>query len=98
MKIHANARTCPHCRVLIVSRVIDQGERPAVVAELFRVSIPTVNKWVKRFRGTGLEGLYDRSSRPHRIPRQLLTPGKELHDAVMAVLHTPPIAWRVAER
>lgn len=104
MKIHANARTCPHCRALIVSRVIEETERPTAVAKLFRVSVPTVNKWVKRFRREGLEGLEDRTFRPHRIPRQLLKPGKGLHEAVMSVLHTPPIecgfnrtTWRLRD-
>src|SRR5688572_28610720 len=104
MKIHANARTCPHCRALIVSRVIDEMERPTAVAKLFRVSVPTVNKWVGRFRREGLKGLGDKTSRPHRIPRQLLNPGKELHEAVMSVLHTPPIecgfnrtTWRLPD-
>lgn len=60
------------------------------VARQFRVSVRTVVKWVKRYRREGGDGLKDKSSRPHRIPRQLLKPGKELHDAVMSVLHTPP--------
>jgi len=90
VKIHAGARTCPHCRAVIVSRVLEGGRQPTAVAREFRVSVPTVRKWVRRFQGDGLEGLRDNSSRPHRIPRQLLKPGKELHDAVMSVLHTPP--------
>jgi transposase InsO family protein len=35
------------------------------------VSDRTVRKWVARFRADGREGLRDRSSRPHRSPRQL---------------------------
>lgn len=104
MKIHAGARTCPHCRALIVSRVLEGGRQPTAVAREFRVSVPTVRKWVRRFQGDGLEGLRDNSSRPYRIPRQLLKPGKELHDAVMSVLHTPPIdcgfnrtTWRLRD-
>jgi transposase InsO family protein len=34
------------------------------------VSQKTAGKWVGRFRTAGLDGLVDRSSRPHRIPRQ----------------------------
>ena len=49
MKLHANAQTCPHCRLLIVSRVMD-GQMPVSVAQDFRVSIKTVFKWVARFR------------------------------------------------
>ena len=32
MELHANARTCFHCRSLIVSRVIDKREMPALVS------------------------------------------------------------------
>ena len=40
-----------------------------VAAEL-GVSRRTVYKWLSRYRQQGFEGLRDRSSRPHRIPRQ----------------------------
>ena len=89
MKLHANAQTCPHCRSLIVSRVMD-GQKAASVARDFRVSSKTVFKWIARFRAEGSVGLDDRSSRPHRIARRHLQPGKELNDAVFALLHTPP--------
>jgi transposase len=89
MKLHTNAQTCPHCRLLIVSRVMD-GQMPAAVARDFRVSTKTVFKWLARFRAEGSIGLEDRSSRPHRIARRYLQPGKELSDAVFALLHTPP--------
>jgi transposase len=103
MKLHANAHTCPHCRSLIVSRVIG-GQMPASVARDFRVSTRTVFKWVARFRAEGAVGLDDRSSRPHRIARRHPQPGKELSDAVFALLHTPPrdsgfnrTTWRLAD-
>lgn len=90
MKLHRNARTCPHCRSLIVSRVTDAGQPPTAVALEFKVTEGTVRKWLKRFRSEGAAGLTDRSSRPNRIPRRYLQPGEELHDAVFALLHTPP--------
>jgi transposase len=103
LKLHANAHTCPHCRFLIVSRVMD-GQMVASVARDFRVSAKTVHKWVARFRAAGSTGLEDRSSRPHRIARRNLEPGKELGEAVFALLHTPPrdsgfnrTAWRLAD-
>lgn len=34
------------------------------------VSRRTVHKWLKRYRQAGIEGLGDRSSRPHRSPKQ----------------------------
>jgi transposase len=103
MKLHANAQTCPHCRSLIVSRALD-GQTAASVARDFRVSIKTVFKWIARFRADGSLGLDDRSSRPHHIARRYLQPGKELSDAVFALLHTPPhdsgfnrTTWRMAD-
>jgi transposase len=103
MRLHANAQTCPHCRSLIVSRVLD-GHRAASVARDFRVGTKTVLKWIARFRAEGPGGLDDRSSRPHRIARRYLQPGKPLNDAVFALLHTPPrdsgfnrTTWRLAD-
>ncbi|GAI49228.1 unnamed protein product, partial [marine sediment metagenome] len=40
-------------------------------ARLFEVSRPTVYKWVQRYRIEGLEGLNDRSRRPHHSPNAL---------------------------
>ena len=40
-------------------------------ARLFEVSRPTVYKWVGRFNSEGLQGLKDRSRRPHRSPHAL---------------------------
>ena len=40
-------------------------------ARLFEVSRPTVYKWVQRYRTEGLEGLNDRSRRPHHSPNAL---------------------------
>lgn len=103
MKLHTNAQTCPRCRFLIVSRVMD-GQMPTSVARDFQVSTKTVFKWITRFRAEGSVGLDDRSSRPHRIARRHLQPGKELGDAVFALLHTPPrdsgfnrTTWRLAD-
>src|SRR5262245_30198198 len=58
MKLHANAQTCPHCRSLIVSRVL-AGQEAASVARDFRVSTKTVLKWIARFRAEGPGGLDD---------------------------------------
>ena len=104
MKLHANARTCFHCRSLIVSQVVEAHQSSNSVAADFRVSPRTVHKWVKGFRLGGFEALKDRSSRPKQIPRQLLKPGPGLHDAVFSMLHTPPAdcgynrtTWRLSD-
>ena len=66
---HANARTTVYARKLIVARV-RAGHRPGEVAKQLGVSRQTVDKWVRRWRTEGEAGLADRSSRPHRMPRQ----------------------------
>jgi transposase InsO family protein len=66
---HANARTTLYARTLIVARVL-AGHRPGEVAKQLGVSRQTVYKWVRRWRTEGEAGLVDRSSRPHRMPRQ----------------------------
>lgn len=90
MKVHGNAQTCPHCRLLIVDRVLDDKVSPSKVAEDFRVSSATVHKWLRRFRAEGPGGLADRSSAPKFVPRRQIQPGPLLHEAVMKVLHMPP--------
>src|SRR5262245_19399747 len=88
--LHANARTCSHCRALIVSRVIDDGETCRTVAKSFRITERTVRKWTRRFQTEGAAGLADRSCRPHHIPRRYVQAGQDLHEAVFSLLHTPP--------
>lgn len=73
MKLHGNARTCPHTRLLIVERVLVQRWRVAAAAEAAGVSERTAAKWLARYRSEGMDGLRDRSSAPRRIPHR--TPG-----------------------
>jgi transposase IS481 family protein/integrase-like protein len=68
MKLHANARTCPHSRRLAVERVLEQGWTLAAAAEAAGVSVRSLSKWLRRFREEGEQGLFDRSSAPHRVP------------------------------
>jgi transposase len=69
MNIHQNARTTPASRAALVRRVLQAREPVRHVATGVGVSVRTVRKWVHRFRGEGLPGLHDRSSRPHHSPR-----------------------------
>ncbi len=71
MKLHANARTCPKSRRLLVSRVLEEGWSLAAAAEAAGVSERSARKWVARFRAEGEAGLVDRSSAPRRRPTQL---------------------------
>ena len=68
MNTHQNARLTPHGRALLVRRVIDEGLRPAEVAQAQGVSVRTVYKWLRRYREEGEAGLHNRSSRPRRFP------------------------------
>ena len=53
-----------------------------MVARRFRVSRPTVAKWVRRFREAGADGLEGRNSAPHRHPRRT---APELEQRICAV-------------
>ena len=81
MDVHQNARLTPYCRELLVGRVM-QGQAKARIAAQFGVSVPTVRKWLTRYRSEGRAGLADRSSRPRRSPR---APVRELGLAVVAL-------------
>jgi transposase InsO family protein len=67
---HANARLTLHGRLLLVRRVVEEERPPAHVAKELGVSRKTVYGWVARYRAEGVEGLKDRSSRPHRSPHR----------------------------
>ena len=66
---HRNARLTPVTRLELV-RAVEAGWPQAEVARRFRVSRPTVGKWVRRYAAHGEAGLADRGSAPHRHPRR----------------------------
>jgi len=70
MKLHGNARSCLHSRLLMVRRVLEEGWTLAAAAEAAGVSVRTVSKWVARFRVEGADGLLDRSSAPAAVPHR----------------------------
>lgn len=69
MKLHANARTCPKSRQLLVER-IDAGWSVMEAAEAAGITDRTARRWMARWRAEGSEGLFDRSSAPKRIPHK----------------------------
>jgi transposase InsO family protein len=82
MDIHKNARLTFSCRVLLVQRI--QAGRPKIhIARELGVSDKTVEKWLRRYREAGWQGLQDRGSRPHCSPK-----------ATAEVLRTAVIALR----
>ena len=70
MRLHGNARTCPHSRRLLVERVERDGWRIKQAAQAAGVSVRTACKWLARWRHEGAGGLADRSSAPRRIPHR----------------------------
>ena len=74
MNTHQNARLTTWGRGELVRRVLRDQEPVALVAAALHVSARTVSKWIQRFEAEGPAGLLDRSSRPHRSPRQLPAP------------------------
>lgn len=77
--MHANARLTPIGRLTLCLRI--EGGRPvAHVAPEMGISRATGYKWWRRFCEEGVEGLVDRSSRPHCCPHRT-APG-EVHQYV----------------
>ena len=70
MDIHKNARLSFRSREDLARFVVQQGGTRKAATAVFRVSAMTVAKWVARYLAGGTDGLLDRSSRPHRGPRQ----------------------------
>ena len=67
---HANARLNRYGRLLLIERVIVQRWPVAHAAKAMGVSRQCASRWVRRWRLEGVDGLTDRSSRPHHSPRR----------------------------
>ncbi|HKB50469.1 MAG TPA: IS481 family transposase [Solirubrobacterales bacterium] len=71
MKLHANARTCPKSRKLLVRRIEEENWSLMPAAEAAGISERSAAKWLARWRAEGEAGLLDRSSAPKNRPTQL---------------------------
>jgi transposase InsO family protein len=71
MKIHGNARSCPHSRRELVLRIEQEGWSLREAAAAASLSERTARKWLARWREEGEAGLADRSCAPRRIPARL---------------------------
>lgn len=96
---HARAKLTFEGRRLLVERVLELGWSVPIAAEAQGCSPATGYKWVRRFVAEGMQGLRDRSSRPHRSPARL-SAGREA--AILArreaTLEGPHrIAWALGE-
>ena len=94
MKLHANARTCPNSRRLLVRRIEEEGWSLTVAAEAAGVSERPARKWLARWRAEGEAGLLDRSSAPRRVPSRL--PADRL-EAIEALRRLRMTAAEIAE-
>src|SRR4051812_50226221 len=70
MKLHANARTCPNSRRLLVSRIEEEGWSLMAAAEAAGISERSARKWRDRRRTGGEAGVLDRSSAPKKNPHR----------------------------
>lgn len=90
MYLHANARLGLAGRVALV-QAVEQGLSLRAAAVAFNVSPATAHRWWQRWRTAdpeqrrSLSCLFDRSSRPHRSPRQL---APELAELICACRRT----------
>ena len=82
MKLHANARTCPNSRRLLVKRIEEEGWSLMVAAEAAGISERSARKWLGRWRAEGEDGLLDRSSAPKRTPSRLAADRLEAIEAL----------------
>jgi transposase InsO family protein len=94
MKLHGNARTCPHSRLLMVRRVEQEDWTLAAAAEAAGVSVRTVSKWLRCYRAEGEDGLLDRSSAPRLIPHRT---SEERVGAIAALRRLRMTAAEIAE-
>ena len=94
MKIHANARTCPNSRRLLVKRIEEENWSLMVAAEAAGISERSARKWLGRWRAEGEAGLLDRSSAPRHVPSRL--PADRL-EAVEALRRLRMTAAEIAE-
>jgi len=69
MDYHQNARLTVHSREQLARKVLLERCTLSLAAARFNVSVKTAARWVGRYREKGVEGLRDRSSRPHRLYR-----------------------------
>ncbi len=68
--LHPNAPFTPEGRRRMVACVLDDGWSVTATAERFQVDPKTVRKWRDRYLAEGVDGLCDRSSRPHTSPNR----------------------------
>jgi transposase InsO family protein len=67
--VNPKPRLNAYQRHLLCQRVREEHWKVSAAAQAAGVSRQTAHKWLRRSAGERLDGLADRSSRPHRMPR-----------------------------
>ncbi len=67
--VNARPRLNPYQRELACHRVREEHWSVTAAARAAGVSRQTAHKWIRRWEREGPDSLWDRSSRPHRMPR-----------------------------
>lgn len=67
MKLHRNAALSWSGRRRLAESVLSDGSTLVAAAAAAGISVRCARKWVTRYRQEGEQGLYDRSSAPHRV-------------------------------
>lgn len=72
--VHANAALTPRARLRLAKLIIEDQWPVTAAAKMFMVSSVTARKWAARYRGEGVAGMNDRSSRPRSMPTRTPLP------------------------
>ncbi|TDD79464.1 IS481 family transposase, partial [Saccharopolyspora karakumensis] len=67
---HPNATLTPRTRLRLARLIVEEGWTTTHAAKMFMVSAKTARKWAQRYRLEGVEGMRDRSCRPHHNPNK----------------------------
>lgn len=95
MKLHANARSCPHARQVLVQRVLLEGWSLAGAAKAVGLSRTSARRWIQRFQSEGESGLQDRTCRPKRSPKRTRA---TIEERVLALRRTRLVAVAIARQ
>jgi len=93
VRLHANARSSPPIRRLLVDRVLELGWPVGLAAKAVGLSRRAASKWIARYRAEGESGLQDRRSTPRRIPHRT---DPALVSKILALRHKRLVAWAIA--
>src|SRR5262245_30214501 len=93
VRLHANARSTPYSRRLLVQRVIEEGWTLGLAAKAVGLSRKAARKWMSRFRAEGEKELVDRRSGPKTIPHRT---EPSVVSKVLALRRKRLVAWAIA--